>query len=174
MQVMKSLFNHAVEQRILPIVQSCVYLRPVIGSQGLDRSRKQQPLLLLEVLALMLDEVVYGEVEALAQEFLVRQDVIDGARKAAQPSGLHAVLSLDVAEALCRGGIAQFQLFEDPLFFGVMAAFGIVLELLDDRLQDFVVRPPATIEYLKLVLQNEKQFFDVLMLIQQGINDLRH
>jgi hypothetical protein len=55
-----------------------------------------------------------------------------------------------------------------------MAAFGTVLEILDDRLQDFIVWPPAAIEYLKLVLQNEKQFCDVLMLIQQDINDLRH
>src|SRR5271169_2897659 len=98
------------------------------------------------MLALMLDEVVYGEVEALAQEFLVRQDVIDGARKVAQPSGLQAVLGLDVAEALCSNRITQFQLFEDPVFFGVMAAFGIVLEILDDRSQDFVVWPPAAIE----------------------------
>jgi hypothetical protein len=84
------------------------------------------------------------------------------------------VLGLDVAEALCRSGIAQFQLFEDHLLFGVMAAFGIVLEILDDLFQDFVVWPSAAIEYFKLVLQNKKQFFDVSMLIQQDINDLRH
>jgi hypothetical protein len=33
---------------------------------------------------------------------------------------------------------------------------------------------PAAIEYLKFVLQNEKQFFDVLMLFEQDINDLWH
>jgi hypothetical protein len=46
------------------------------------------------------------------------------------------------------------------------------LEILDDRLQNFIVRSPAAIEYLELVLQNEKQFFDVSMLFEQDINDL--
>ena len=44
--------------------------------------------------------------------------MIDGVRKAAQPSGLRPLPGLDVAAALCRCGIAQFQLFEDQLFLG--------------------------------------------------------
>jgi hypothetical protein len=56
----------------------------------------------------------------------------------------------------------------------MMAAFGVVLEILDDRLEDFVVRPPAAVEDLKLVLQHEKQLFDVLMFFQEDINDLWH
>jgi hypothetical protein len=54
------LFNHAVEQRILPVIQPCIYFRPVFRSQGLHSSGKQQPLLLFQVLTLMLDEVVHG------------------------------------------------------------------------------------------------------------------
>jgi hypothetical protein len=56
----------------------------------------------------------------------------------------------------------------------MVATFGVILEILDDGLQDFIVRPPTAVEYLELVLQNQKQLFDVLMLFEKDINDLRH
>jgi hypothetical protein len=61
------------------------------------------------------------------------------------------MVGFHVAEAFRSGGIPRFQLLENHLFLGVMAAFGVVL--LNDRLQIFIVRSPAAIEYLKLVLQ---------------------
>src|ERR1700694_819793 len=112
--------------------------------------------------------------EALPQEFLVRQDVVDGPCKAPQTFGFNPMVGFHVAEAFRSSGIPRFQLLENHIFLGVMAAFGVVLEVLDDRLQNFIVRSPAAIEYLKLVLQNEKQFFYVLMLFEQNINDLWH
>src|ERR1700687_778940 len=112
--------------------------------------------------------------EALPQEFLVRQDVVDGPCKAAQTFGFNAMIGFHVAEAFRSSGIPHFQLFENHFFLGVMAAFGVVLEILDDRLQNFIVWSLAAIEYLKLVLQNEKQFFDVLMLFEQNFDDLWH
>src|SRR5664279_1312127 len=174
LQVMKFLFDHTVEQRILPVVQPCVYFRPVFRPQGLYGSRKQQPFLLFQMVALMVDEVVHGHVEVLPQEFLVRQDGIDGPRTAAQTFGFNLMIAFHVAEALCSSRIARFHLLENHLFLGVMAACGVVLEILDDRLQNFIVCPLAAIEYLEFVLQNEKQFFDVLMLFEQDINDLWH
>src|ERR1700730_4762989 len=110
--------------------------------------------------------------EALPQEFLVRQDVVDGPCKAAQTFGFNLMVGFHVAEALRNSGIPRFQLLENHLFLWVMAAFRVVLEIPDDRLQNFIVRSPAAIEYLELVLQNEKQFFDVSMLFEQDINDL--
>jgi hypothetical protein len=81
--------------------------RAFISAQSSDRKAFTAAGNSSQVLALILDEVMYGEVEVLAQEFPVCQDVINSPRKAAQPSGLQPVLSLNVAEALCRSGIAQ-------------------------------------------------------------------
>src|ERR1700676_1095744 len=110
--------------------------------------------------------------KALPQEFLVRQDGVDRPCKAAQTFGFNPMVGFHVAEAFRSSGISRFQLLKNHLFLGVMAAFGVVLEVLNDRLQNLIVRSPAAIEYLKLVLQNEKQFFDALMLFEKNINDL--
>src|SRR6266851_7843545 len=112
--------------------------------------------------------------EALPQEFLVRQDVVDGPCKAAQTFSFNPMIGFHVAEALRSSEIPRLQLLEDHLFLGMMTAFRIVLEILDDRLQNLIVRPPAAIEYIELVFQDEKQFFDVSMFFEQDINDLWH
>ena len=77
LEVMKSRFNHGVEQRIVLVVQPCIYFCPVFRLQGFHGGRKQQPFLLFQVLALMRDEVAHGQMETLTQEFLVCQDGVD-------------------------------------------------------------------------------------------------
>jgi len=53
----------------------------------------------------------------------------------------------------------------------MMAALGVVLEILDDRLQDFIIGSLASIENFQFLLQNKEQFFDVSMLLQQNLNN---
>ena len=158
LQGMKFFFHHAVEQRVRPVVQSCIYFCPVFPLQGLHRTRKQQLFFLFQVLTLILDEVVHCKMKVFPQKFLVRENIVDDVSKAAQPPGFNFVLGLHVTEASCCSNVSGLQFPEDHLFLRVMAIFGVVLKILDDRLQDLIIRSLAAIEYLKFVLQNEKQF----------------
>jgi len=54
----------------------------------------------------------------------------------------------------------------------MMAVFGIVLEILDDGLEYFVVRLLAAVEDVQFALQNEQQLVDVAMFFEQDLNDV--
>ena len=68
-------------------------------------------------------------------------------------------------------GSRSFQLFENDVLFRMMVALGVVLEILDDGLQDFVIWRLAVIEDVQFLLQNEKQLFDVSMLFEQNLDN---
>src|ERR1039458_9362743 len=84
------------------------------------------------------------------------------------------MLGLEVADARDRCGIADFQLVEDQVLFGVMKAIGIVLEITDDRLNDLVIRPLAVVEDVELTFQDGQQHFDISMLVTEHLDKLRH
>jgi hypothetical protein len=50
----------------------------------------------------------------------------------------------------------------------------IVLEIIDDGLQDFIIGRLAAVENLELMLQHKQQPVDVAMLFKQNLNDVRH
>jgi hypothetical protein len=54
----------------------------------------------------------------------------------------------------------------------MMAALGIVLEILDNSLQYLVIRLLAAVEDFQFMLQNKEQLIDVPMLFEQNLNDI--
>ena len=52
----------------------------------------------------------------------------------------------------------------------MMLVLGVVLEILDDSLQNFVVRPIAVIKHVQFAIKNTKQLFDVAMLFEQDFD----
>ena len=119
----------------------------------------------------MLDEVMHNIMEGLPQELPVRQDVRDCLSKSKQSVGFNLVLSFHVADVLGCSRISHFQLFENHVFFRMMAALGVVLEILDNCLQNFVIWSLAAIEDFQFLLQNEEQLFNVSMLFEQNLNN---
>jgi len=53
----------------------------------------------------------------------------------------------------------------------MMVRLGIVLEILDDGPQNFVIRLFAVIENVQFLLQDEQQLLDVPMLFEQNIDN---
>ncbi len=81
------------------------------------------------------------------------------------------MLGFHVADILGCRRIAHFQLLEEQVLFRMMAALGVVLEILDDCLQNFVIRPLAAIKNLQFLLQHTKQLFDVSVLFEQNLDN---
>ena len=69
------------------------------------------------------------------------------------------------------GRISQLQLFENDVLFRMMVALGVVLEIFDDGLQDFVIWRLAVVEDFQFLLQNKKQLFDVSVLFEQNLDN---
>ena len=114
----------------------------------------------------MLDEVVHDIMEGLPQELPTRQDVLDCLSKLAQAFGFNLMLGYHVADALSCIRISHFQFVENHVLFRMMAALGVILEIQDDCLQDFVIWSLAAIEDFQFLLQNKEQLFDVSMLFE--------
>ena len=81
------------------------------------------------------------------------------------------MLGLHVADAAGDGRIAQFQLFKNDVLFRMMVVLGVVLEILDDRPQNLVIRRLAAVENFQFLLQNKEQLFDVAVLFEQNFDN---
>jgi len=55
-----------------------------------------------------------------------------------------------------------------------MARIRLLLEIVDDREDDLVIRAIAAIEHTQLPFQNTKQLFDIAMFLMQNLDDLYH
>jgi hypothetical protein len=92
---------------------------------------------------------------------MIGQDTPDHLSNPSQAFAFILMLSFEVADAFGRDGVARLQFVEDHVLFRMMAAIGIVLEISDDRLYNFIIGPLIAVEDTQFLLQNEKQFFDV-------------
>ena len=128
-------------------------------------------LFLIHVLALIFDEFTHEIVEALPRVFPPRQNVFDRLGKPVQAFGFRLMFGFRVADALGHGGIAQLQLRENEVLFRMMVALGIVLKIIDDGPQNFIVGRLAMVEDVQLLLQNKQQLFDVAVLVEQNLDN---
>ena len=84
------------------------------------------------------------------------------------------MFGFDIADRARHRRAALLQDLEHHVLFGVVALVGEILEVLDDRLEDLVIRPLAAIEHLELLLENIDQLRDVAMLFLQHFDHTGH
>ena len=87
----------------------------------------------------MLDEITHDIMKGLPQQLPARQDVLDCPRELAQTVGFNLMFGFRVADLPSDGRISQLQLFENNILFRMMVALGVVLEIIDDGLQNFII-----------------------------------
>ena len=104
-------------------------------------------------------------------EFLVGQHVIHHLGEAGQAFALDLVLGLDVSDSAGDRRIAFLEDLIDHIFLGMMAGFRVLLEVLDDGLEDFVIGPFATVEHAEFTLDHTEELRNVAVLFVQQFND---
>jgi len=93
------------------------------------------------------------------------QDTLDRLSDVAQPSCALSMFGFEIADSRCRNRVARLQLRDDNVLLWMMARIRIVLEIVDDREDDLVIRSIAAIEHTQLPFQHTKQLFDVAMFL---------
>src|SRR6266540_2209217 len=86
---------------------------------------------------------------------------------AAYPQTLRSLLVLGFKIAAGRrcDRIARLELLDDHVLLRVMAGIRIVLEVVDDREDDLVIRAFTAIKHTQLPFKHAKQAFDVAMFL---------
>src|SRR6516164_546722 len=82
------------------------------------------------------------------------------------------MLGFEIADGRRRDRITRLELFDDHILLRVMAGIRIVLEVVDDRADDLVIRTIAAIEYAQLRFKHAQQAFDVAMFLTQNPDGL--
>jgi hypothetical protein len=104
-------------------------------------------------------------VHILAQEILIAQDAFDCLGDPAQTLRSLLVLGFKIADGRRCDRIARLELLDDHVLLRVMAGIRIVLEVVDDRENDLVIRAFAAIKHTQLPFKHAKQAFDVAMFL---------
>ena len=66
------------------------------------------------------------------------------------------MLRFEIADAGPRDRITRLELFEDHILLRVMAGIWIVLEVVDDREDDLVIRAITAVEHTQLAFKDAK------------------
>ncbi len=163
-QGVKFLFDGGIEQRIFRAGQSRVYGRPIFRLQRPERSWKKNAFFLFHMLPLERNEGVNGVIERLAQNFVLNQDPVDDFGEPVQPVGCLPMLGFDIPDGPANGRIARYQRLIEYVLFRMMASGRMILEIIDDEQQNFIIRLIEPVEYAQFSLQNKEYFLDVPML----------
>src|SRR5262249_4586094 len=102
------------------------------------------------------------------------QDALDRLGDSIETRCFLPMLGLEIADFRCCDGVPRGELLENHILLGVMAGIRIVLEIIDDREDDLVIRPITAIEDAQLALEDAKQFLDVAMLLTQQLDEVGH
>ena len=113
----------------------------------------------------VIDEVANDVVHILAHEILIAQDALDCLGDPAQTPRSLPVLACKIADGRRCDRIAHLELLDDHVLLRVMAAIRIVLEVVDDREDDLVIRAIAAVEHAQLPFKDAKQAFDIAMFL---------
>ncbi len=113
--------------------------------------------------SLLLDKITHNVVERLPWGLLMGQDSSDHLRDLPQAFAFITMLSFEIADAFGCEWVPCLQFLKNHVLFRMVATVGIVQEITDDRVYDFIVGPIASAEDIQLVLQNEKHLFNIPM-----------
>ncbi|MET4375032.1 hypothetical protein ABIA99_007765 [Bradyrhizobium sp. LB12.1] len=110
---------------------------------------------------LVLNEITNNGMHILPKEFAIREYTVNRTSDAAQTFGAFLVFAREITDFRSRTGIANFQLSEDKVFLRMMINLRVKFEVANNRTNNLIVRAVATVENLKLPLQDGEQFLNM-------------
>src|SRR6516165_4538120 len=84
------------------------------------------------------------------------------------------MFSLRITDALGGERIARFKPFKNHVFLGMMAAIWIILKIINNGSNYFIIRALTAIEDLKFVFENFEQLFDVAVFVAEQLDHSGH
>ena len=113
---------------------------PVFRPQRVDHGGKHDTFLHGHMLPFVVDEVANDVVYGLSQQILVVQDAFDRLSNSAQTSGTLPMFGFQIADSRRCDRVAGIELSDDNILLRVMTRVRIVLEIVNDRQDDLVIR----------------------------------
>jgi len=99
------------------------------------------------------------------RKILIAQDALDRLGDPAQTPRSLLMLGFEITNGRRCARIASLELLNDHVLLRVMAGIRIVLEVVDDRADDLVIRAFAAIEHTQLAFKDAKQAFNVAVFL---------
>ena len=152
----ETVFGGIAEKRILVIVHGRGDSLPVCRLERLERSREKLSILHHHMVALVRDELANEVANILPKALAIREYELDRFSYLAQAVCAPSVLAGQIAHAFDRRRIANLEFGIHQILLRMMVYLGVDREVADDRTDDFVVGAFASIEDLKLSLEDGK------------------